>query len=610
MWELEIENVGGIRDGSPTLEAGVNAVQASNWQGKTSLVTAVRTVLGGALPDSVVTEGASEGSVRLTTTDGTYNVSLSRQAGTVVRDGTPYLTDEQDRLCAELFAFLDGDNRIRTAVRNGADLTPHLIEPLEVEDIAGQIESLRTQRRDVEAELDDAREAKSALPDLTEQLNDLESALATKRDELESITGADDENGDRDALQAELREARQQRERARQRRSRLEQKIESVETQIEEAEAELDELEVPSAPELSNRLETKRDRLTEVEANIETLESLYNVNKRIIEQDQVDLVTEVTRQVDTDQLACWVCGSETTRSEIEDQLPALGAAVTEWRERRSELEDEVDELRSRQQSIERKERRKRSLEQDLDDLRMTLEESREDAAATRERIEELDDEVDRLAEQVEETDDRRSTLEGEIARTEARLEDKREEKGRLAEQAAVVEELEQRRDDLAEEIESLRSRRERVVDTAREAFEAALEDVVEQFDPSFDGAHLQKHVDADTGETERLELIIARDGRETTVDALSEGEVELVGLIAALAGHEAFDVAERVPCLLLDDVGGLAAEHLQMLAAYLEGRATYVVTTAYPEAGTFDGHTLSPAEWDVVSDGAASTAQS
>jgi len=33
---------------------------------------------------------------------------------------------------------------------------------------------------------------------------------------------------------------------------------------------------------------------------------------------------------------------------------------------------------------------------------------------------------------------------------------------------------------------------------------------------------------------------------------------------------------------------------------YYSARADYLVTTAYLEAGEFDGHVLSPDDWDVV----------
>jgi hypothetical protein len=35
---------------------------------------------------------------------------------------------------------------------------------------------------------------------------------------------------------------------------------------------------------------------------------------------------------------------------------------------------------------------------------------------------------------------------------------------------------------------------------------------------------------------------------------------------------------------------------------YLTDRTGYVVESAYPEGGEFDGHRLSPESWDVVAD--------
>lgn len=57
-----------------------------------------------------------------------------------------------------------------------------------------------------------------------------------------------------------------------------------------------------------------------------------------------------------------------------------------------------------------------------------------------------------------------------------------------------------------------------------------------------------------------------------------------------------------MPCILLDNIGGLASEHIHTLVTYLKARTDYLITTAYPEAGEFDGQVLSPDDWDVVSD--------
>ena len=112
-------------------------------------------------------------------------------------------------------------------------------------------------------------------------------------------------------------------------------------------------------------------------------------------------------------------------------------------------------------------------------------------------------------------------------------------------------------------------------------------------------------------ETARLtgtfELVVARDGRESRLEALSEGERELLGIIVAVAGYRTFDVAERVPVILLDGVSQLAADNLRELSDYLSGSSEILLTTAYPEAGEFGGHSIDPGLWDLVSDGEAAT---
>ncbi|MDS0281931.1 archaea-specific SMC-related protein [Haloarcula onubensis] len=602
MWELEVSNIAGIRDGEPTVEPGINAVQASNWQGKTSLVTALRTVLGGSVTSSTLTDGVDAGHVRLRTPDEEYERRLRRTGGTVTADGRPYLTDEREQAVAELFAFLDERNRVRTAVREGEDLTPHLVEPLEREDIEGQIARLKAERETVEAELERAQQAAEKLPAKTDTINSLESELAELEAEADDLEGTADESGAQAELRTELTQARREREQASQRVNRLEGKTESLESQIADKERELDALTVSTAPDLPETLAEKQSALRELDGEIETLEALYNATKQVLDQGHLDVVADVERRIDSDHLTCWVCGSDTTRDDIEEQMDGLSDAISDRRERRSELQSTVSELEDRQREIEQQRRRKQSLEDGLDELRTNLADSRDELSDARDELASSSERVETLEARVQETDDRRQSLDQEIARTETKLERHREDRDQLETQAQQREQLQERLDSLSGEIEDLRSRRERVIRTARTAFDEALEDVVDRFNPSFESARLRHHVDPDSGRTEQLELLIARDGREISVDALSEGEVELIGLIAALAGHEAFDVAEQVPCIILDDLGGLASEHIHTLVHYLSARTEYLVTTAYPEAGEFDGHVLSPDDWDVVSD--------
>ena len=602
MWHLDIENVAGIRDGEAELHPGTNAVQAGNWQGKTSLVTAVRVVLGGVVTPNVLTDGASQGHVRLTTDDGeTYEVDLRDAPDGVVRDGEPYLTESPARICADLFAFFDERNEIRRAVRNGEDLTPLLTRPLDAADLEAQVADLRDERRAAERELERTAGVTGELAATRRRVETLEDELAEQRAELADLDPGDDDPAD-ESTSAELDAARTSHERTRQRIERQERQIESIESELAEREAELDGLTVPDDPDLQDRLERKRDRLADLDAEIDTLQTLYNATEQVRDRDHLDVVADVDRSLSGDAVTCWVCGTETTREAIESRLADLREAVAERRETATSLRESVEELEARRRQIDRDRSRRDELQREVSALRSRLAERRDDLTESRERREELAARIDDLEAQVDETDDRRQTLEAAVVRTETKLESAREEAEELARQADQREAIESRIEELSAEIESLRSRREETIDEARAAFDAALADVVEYFGPSFRGARLDKHTDPDTGRTEKLELVIARGGREISVDRLSEGEVELVGLVAALAGHEAFDVADRVPCLLLDDLGGLDSDHLHTLVEYLDDRTEYLVTTAYPEAGDFGGHTLSPAEWTVVSD--------
>lgn len=128
-----------------------------------------------------------------------------------------------------------------------------------------------------------------------------------------------------------------------------------------------------------------------------------------------------------------------------------------------------------------------------------------------------------------------------------------------------------------------------------------MAEAIERFAPGFDGARLNVKT-TEENEIIEFELVIARDGRETDITNLSEGEQELVGILVAVAGHRTFNVSDRVPVVLLDGISQLSAENLQLLAEYLDSGCDILVTTAYPEAGDFGGNRISPEAWETISD--------
>ena len=584
-WHLSLTNIAGIRHAEAHIEPGVNAVRASNWQGKSSFLAGIKTAFGTATP---LTEGQSSGEVALQTTDDEITIQLERTNGAVSRSGQPYLDEEYDRICAELFAFLDEDNDIRQAVRSGENLENLLTRPLDFENIDEQIADLRAEREQVERELERAETAAERLPQLQQRVTSLKTDLEELRTERTEID--DDAAGDSDARE-ELSELRAQRDRVETKIDRLESTAESVRATLSEKRDELDSLMVPSDDDIVGELERLRADLRNVERDKELLQSVYEANKRVVDEERVELLTDVSHDMLADSVTCWLCGSDATREDIEAQLAALDDRITDLRSRAEDAKQQVNALETKRDEIRDARRREADLTDRIADLESRLAETETDLETARERRDDLASQIEELAADVDSTEDRITDLESEIKYTEAELADVRDE---LEETEALAEQqdmLDDEYDSLTEEITDLRKRKDRVKRQTREAFSSALDDLLVQFDTGFETARL----------TSTFDLVVARDGREAELDALSEGERELLGIVAALAGHEAFEVSQRVPVMLLDGLGGLATDNLQILVEYLAARTEYLVLTAYPENEGFDANELSPSEWQVVS---------
>lgn len=609
-WTVEVERIAGIVAGEARLEPGLNAVRGSNWQGKSSFIEAIKAGLG---VSTELTEGASRGAVRLDTPEREVSVALTREDGTVRRTGTPYLTDEYDVVRAELFACLDERNEVRRAVRTGENLEAVLLRPLDFENIDERIAELKREREQVDAELTGAEEAAKRLPSVQERATRLEREIAELRAERAEIESGEtggsasasadgDDEGEGDAgdaasagPRARLSEARAERDRAENRVERLEASIERAERRLRERRDELDALDVPDA-DVEADLEAARDRLATVKRDAEVLQSLYSATERVLTEDRLELVTSVERDLTGDAVTCWTCGAETTRETLERRLDGLGDAIAERRAEQERRRDRVDDLEARREEVRQAARRERELEREIGDVEERLADRRQSLREAETRLAAAERAVAVLGERVDETVAALSDVESEIRYREAELDDAREELAELEARADRVETLRARADEIRESITGLRTRKERIEREARAAFDDAMDEILSRFDTGFEGARL----------TGTFDLVVARDGREARLAALSEGELELLGFVAALAGRRAFDVDETLPLLLVDGVGGLADENLHTLVDYLRDRTDYLVFTAYPEYAAFEGHEIDPAAWTVA--GAGETA--
>jgi len=597
-WDVDIRNVGGIRSGEAEIRPGINVIKAENWQGKSSFVTALQVVMGTTELDEEhpLTDGASDGTVTLRTPTATYETSLVRDDGHVQRTGDVYLADEQDRVCAHLFAFLGEENPVRAAVRSGGGLADLLTRPLDIEDIDEQIGQLQKERRAVDTELDRATDAAEQLPSVQAAVERLEGEieeLETKRDELRDGGGGADSHD-------ELSEKRARHEQLSNQLATVENKIERLEKRLEERERERDDIEIPAEPSAGANIEAKQSRIDELETSITLLEDLYRVTKRIVDEGRTDVVTDVERTLAGDEIDCWVCGSPTSDDDIEDGLAAIDDRLADRRRERAALREEVEEIQARREEIERKRHRKRDLESEIGELERNLDEERSRRADLQERLAGVEDEIADLEATVDSTTDQVTDFESEIKYKRAELRDKREELERLEADAERRSQLETEYDDLTAEIERLRARRNEKKRELAERFEETMADIIDTFEPGFEAARLTPKTDAE-GRIDDFDLVVARDGQETSLGALSEGELELLGIVTALAGYETFAVSERVPAILLDGLTALSSANLLSLVDYLRDRTEMLVATAAPEVEEFGEYVISPQEWDVIS---------
>jgi len=615
MWNLEIENIGGIRSGHASLSAGPNIIQASNFQGKSSLLAAIQTVMGTTGQfgeDHPLTEGADEGHVTLETEDESYTVTLEQSVGvngnTISRSGDTYLVDEQDRVAARLFAFLGEDNPVRAAVREKDQqrLTELLKKPLETENIDLRIDNLRSDIVDIEEELDQAEKAADKLPPAQEEVTQLEEELEElkeRRDELEEKVDEDTEQRD---LRNELTNKQSELDRKQSQLERLENQIERRERQLEEKQEELDDLEVPEELDLDTDIGEKKDRVEELELKIDLLGDLYRSNKAVLDENELTLITDVDRSISGDTFSCFVCGEETTEEDVEERLQAIKQKQQSLQEEKASLDEEIDEIQQRKREIRSNRQKKDQLENEIKQLKLDIQEDEQEIEGLKDDIEALEEEVEELEAEYEEAEQEEEefsselkTVQQKIGTTENKLSRAKDKLERLEDEASDRDEIEEELEAKKDELEELKQRREKKYDELVDQFDEAMDDIISTFAPGFDGAFLNKKKNPD--DSVEFEINLAREGRTTDVENLSEGERELVGIVTALAGYRTFNVGERVPCILLDGIGQLAAEHIRHMIDYLEDNAEILVTTAYPEAGTFDGETISPDDWDVIS---------
>jgi chromosome segregation ATPase len=610
MNQVNIKNIGGIYEATVKLEEGINIVQASNFTGKSSFINALQTVMGTTnLFDSThpLTEGQNSGFVQISAAEMSHEVTLERsQTNEILREGSPVLESDEDQTCARLFAFLDENNPIRSRVREQRDFTDLLQAPLDIEDIDGQIATLRRKRESKEEKLTTAQRAKENIPAVTDAIASLEEELESlrqKQKELEAkVSDATTDNG---SLSDKLASRRSEASKLERRISQLQTKISETEEQLTEKRTEKEELDIPDQPEPNAEVEDKEKRIDEIKLQVDLLEDLYQANQRVIEEGEISLVTAVDRSIVQDEFDCWLCGESTTTETVKTRLEALQDKIESLQEEQSTLESEIETIEKKRRKFQEKKRKSAEIEEEIGNLCEQRDDAERDLTKAKERKAEVEEHITELESELEsvetELSEELTEIKSEIKIKEQELENQQERLRELENKQQDIESINEEIDAIEAKIETLKTRKESKQRELKTEFDSAMETAIDHFAPGFDGARLDIKTNRQN-EIEAFDLIVAREGRETTIDRLSEAERELVGIVIAIAGYRTFDVGDRVPIILLDGVTQLESDNLSLLCEYLSADTEMLVTTAYPEAGTFDGNVIHPDEWETISE--------
>jgi chromosome segregation ATPase len=627
--DLYAEHIGGIDDTNVTFQPGITVLTGRNATNRTSLLQALMGALGS---DAVSLKGdAEEGHIELTVGDETYTRTLTRRNGTVVTSGEPYLDDNEADLAA-LFAFLLESNDARRAVARGVDLRELIMRPVDTDAIQAEIDQLETEQREIEDNLDELESLADRLPDLeerrtalTQQIEDKQDDLEAKEAELETADAdVEDSRADKRELEDALDDLHDARESLDDTRFELDTQRESLEALREErSEIETELAELPETPagdieEINAEIERLRDRQRTIDSTVNELQTIIQFNEEMLEGTsreitdalQADSETDaavLTDQLvaDTDTVACWTCGSEVAKDEIEATLERLQEYRSETFEERNTIRSEIDELQQQKNTLDAHQRERTQLEQRQQQIETELDERETRVEELTDSHDELTAEIEQLETTVEDLQDEdyseildlhkeANQLEFELGRLQNDRENVDAQIDEIDDRLDDREPLEERQDEIKENLADLRTRIDQIEAQAVDQFNDHMATVLDLLDYANLDRIWIEHTEHEVSQgrrtvTERtfdLHVIRSTDAGtayEDTVEHLSESEREVTGLVFALAGYLVHEVYETVPVMLLDSLEAIDADRIAAFVEHIADHADYLVVALLPE---------------------------
>jgi predicted nucleic acid-binding Zn-ribbon protein len=608
-----IRNVGGIDETTVDFDGGVTALAGENATNRTSFLRAVMAACGS---DRVALKGdADEGEVTLRIGDEQYTRTLERTDEGVAFGGDPFLDDPE---VADLFAFLLGSNALRQAVRRGDDLRDLVMRPVDIDEINRTIERRKRERREVEQRLDEFDSLRDELVELRGRHDELTDELEAVRAELDDLptVGLDDVDIDGpSALEErieELNRTRSELEDVRFDAETIRETIDALRGERDEIRTEQREIDdVADVAALEREITSLRERKRGVESTLDELGSVIGFNEEQLAGETGSLVEassdggSVTDElVADDRTACWTCGSEVPRGQIEATLSQLRDRRANKMAERDEIEERIASLRERIDEVESITARREALERDLERTTAELDRRQSQLSDLEDRRETLETKIAALESEIAdiESDHHEELLDRQRTRNELefrrdRLESDRadviEDIERIEAELEAENELKAEREALDEELVDLRERVDRIERETVEAFNTHMATLLNVLDYANIERIWIERVERTVREgRERVDraafdLHIARQNEdgvvyEDSIDHLSESEREVTGLVFALAGYLVHEVHETVPFILLDSLEAIDADRIAAVVEYFDSFADYLLVALLP----------------------------
>ena len=600
---ITVRNVGGIDDCELTLSPGVTILTGRNATGRTSLLSALASALGGSA--GRLKTGAQRGSVELAFDGERYRRTFMRTDEGVTVDGSGLADGD----LVDTFACLLAENPARRAVERGGDLRPIVMAPVDTGAVEAEIERCETALDDVCDRLEEIDRKTERLPALRERAAELRMELEAIEDDLAAARAAV-ESDDRDADLAEdaatlldaLESHREQRSRLVEKRRVQRRSIEALAEERDEIESRLDDQDPPAADlaSVESSIEELQARERSLSRTIEELTTIVEFNDDLLDGSVPASLAadEATESADDEGLRCWTCGNAVAESTLSDRLSELRTVVERKRAERTRVEADLADLRDRRERLTERRREYDDLRERAEAVAAELDRRRDRVATLEDEIEGVEAEIEALESELAETPvedgdtldqyQRVSDLEYRRGRVEGELGDVEAEIDRLEDLAAERERLADRRQDLEAERERLRTR---IVDRERaavETFNERVDEVLALLDyDDVERVWIERTVaDGEPARASSFDLHVERAGPDGTyadgVETLSESERAVIGLLVALPGYLVHDVADAVPFVLLDSLEAIDADRIAALVDYFADHAPYLVVALLP----------------------------